>query len=82
MLSGPSVTPTVSASDTISYGRPSRRKCSCTRNVSSMSSHVKLVEKPPSSSITSLRQIWKAPTAHSIVFRRVQPRRLLKNDRR
>ena len=47
-----------------------------------MSSHVNVVEKPPISSITSLRQIWNAPTAQSIVFSRVQPRRLLKNERR
>ena len=64
------------------YSRPSRRNFSWMRNVSSMSSQVNSVEKPSTSSRTSRRQIWKAPTAHSIMFSRVQPSRLLKNDRR
>ena len=45
-------------------------------------SQVNAVEKPPSSSSTSRRQIWKAPTAQSIVFSRVQPSLWLKNERR
>ena len=50
--------------------------------MSSMSSHVKSGDQPPTSSTRSRRQIWKAPAAHSMKLCRAHGIRLLKNERR